>query len=213
MLNWSNRVTKSITFTQEEIDRDLLAQIEVELDRHPHKTFSDLCKEALWQLLNTPTSMLDAEPGLSVATSVPTSVATGVSAPVDSPVTTPITTPVAAPVVAQVTTSVAPPVTTPIAPAGVSIELDQIAQLRRQFYDLEQRMLSSESRRFDAIEQQIQHLERRLALLETQPDSHLGSPPAPEPIPEAIESAGDDAAQPAEADPLLSRLSQYIDEF
>jgi hypothetical protein len=209
MLNWSNRVTKSITFTKEEIDLDLLAQIEVELDRHPHKTFSDLCKEALWQLLNTPTSMLDAEPGLPVATSVPTSVATGVSAPVDSPVTTPIT----APVVAPVTTSVAPPVKTPIAPAGVSIELDQIAQLRRQFYDLEQRMLSSESRRFDAIEQQIQYLERRLALLETQPDSHLGSPPAPEQIPEAIESGGDDAAQPAEADPLLSRLSQYIDEF
>jgi hypothetical protein len=181
MLNWSNRVTKSITFTQEEIDQDLLAQIEVELDRHPHKTFSDLCKEALWQLLNTSTSMLDAKPEL--------------------PVTTPVTTP-------ATTQSVAP-----IAPARISSELEQIAQLRRQFYDLEQRLLSHESSRFEAIEQQIQYLAQKLERLEAQPVSHFDLPPSPEPIPEAIESEDDDADQPVEADPLLSRLSQYIDDF
>ncbi len=202
MLNWSNRVTKSITFTQEDIDLELLSQIEIELDRHPHKTFSDLCKEALWQLLNTPASSIEAELALSVTTPAVTPISTPADSLATSIIAVPISTKVAAPVVAA---------------PGTSSEMEQIAQLRRQFYDLEQRLLSRESSRFDAIEQQIQYLAQRLDLLENQPDPHYISPnstppPSPEPILEAIESADDGALTP-EADPLLSRLSQYIDEF
>ena len=202
MLNWSNRVTKSITFTREDIDLELLSQIEIELDRHPHKTFSDLCKEALWQLLNTPASSIEAELALSVTTPAVTPISTPADSLATSIIAVPISTKVAAPVVAA---------------PGTSSEMEQIAQLRRQFYDLEQRLLSRESSRFDAIEQQIQYLAQRLDLLENQPDPHYISPnstppPSPEPILEAIESADDGALTP-EADPLLSRLSQYIDEF
>ncbi|KOR38464.1 MULTISPECIES: hypothetical protein [Planktothricoides] len=54
---WSNKKTKNVEFTDEAADETLLAAVENELVKQPNKTFSDLCKEALWQLLYVPESV------------------------------------------------------------------------------------------------------------------------------------------------------------
>ena len=51
---------KSVEFVRDMADRTLLAAVEAEQERHPHKTFSDLCKEALWQFLYVSESLLPA---------------------------------------------------------------------------------------------------------------------------------------------------------
>jgi hypothetical protein len=51
MFQRSNKTNRSVTFNLEVADQTLLAVIETELAKQPHKTFSDLCKEALWQFL------------------------------------------------------------------------------------------------------------------------------------------------------------------
>jgi hypothetical protein len=51
MFPWSKKISKSVRFSQELADQSLLAVVETELVKQPHKSFSDLCKEALWQSL------------------------------------------------------------------------------------------------------------------------------------------------------------------
>ncbi|BAZ83219.1 MAG: plasmid segregation centromere-binding protein ParR [Sphaerospermopsis kisseleviana] len=57
MFQWSKKVVKSVTFNPEIGDESLLAQVESYLEAQPEKTFSDLCKEALWQALCVPDSV------------------------------------------------------------------------------------------------------------------------------------------------------------
>jgi hypothetical protein len=54
MFQWSNKTHKSVTFNRGVADQSLLDLLEAELEKHPHKTFSHLCKEALWQFLGIP---------------------------------------------------------------------------------------------------------------------------------------------------------------
>jgi TolA-binding protein len=54
---WSNKKTRNVEFTDEAADETLLAAVENELVKQPNKTFGDLCKEALWQLLYVPESV------------------------------------------------------------------------------------------------------------------------------------------------------------
>lgn len=54
MFQWSNKTHKSVTFNRGVADQSLLDLVEAELEKHPHKTFSHLCKEALWQYLGIP---------------------------------------------------------------------------------------------------------------------------------------------------------------
>jgi len=54
MFQWSKKVVKSVTFNPEIADESLLAQVENYLEAQPDKTFSDLCKEALWKFLCIP---------------------------------------------------------------------------------------------------------------------------------------------------------------
>jgi len=54
MFPWSKKTVKSVRFNQEVADQSLLAVVEAELMRQPYKTFSELCKEALWQFLCVP---------------------------------------------------------------------------------------------------------------------------------------------------------------
>ncbi len=56
MFQWSKKVVKSVTFNPEIADDSLLAQVENYLEAQPDKTFSDLCKEALWKVLCFPES-------------------------------------------------------------------------------------------------------------------------------------------------------------
>ncbi len=60
MFQWSKKVVKSVTFNPEIADESLLAQVENYLDTHRDKTFSDLCKEALWKALCVPESVQPA---------------------------------------------------------------------------------------------------------------------------------------------------------
>jgi hypothetical protein len=57
MFQWSKKVVKSVTFNPEIADESLLAQVENYLEEQPDKTFSDLCKEALWKVLCVPESV------------------------------------------------------------------------------------------------------------------------------------------------------------
>ncbi|MDB9453082.1 plasmid segregation centromere-binding protein ParR [Dolichospermum circinale] len=50
MFQWSKKVVKSVTFNPEIADESLLAQVENYLETQQEKTFSDLCKEALWKV-------------------------------------------------------------------------------------------------------------------------------------------------------------------
>lgn len=60
MFQWSKKVVKSVTFNPEIADESLLAQVENYLEAQPDKTFSDLCKEALWKVLCVPESVQSA---------------------------------------------------------------------------------------------------------------------------------------------------------
>jgi len=51
MFQWSKKTVKSVTFNPGISDESLLAQVESYLQANPSKTFSDLCKETLWQYL------------------------------------------------------------------------------------------------------------------------------------------------------------------
>ncbi|BAZ90547.1 hypothetical protein NIES932_20470 [Raphidiopsis curvata NIES-932] len=51
MFQWSRKTVKSVTFNPGISDESLLAQVESYLQVNPGKTFSDLCKESLWQYL------------------------------------------------------------------------------------------------------------------------------------------------------------------
>src|ERR687886_766630 len=62
MFPWSKKITKPVTFNSEVADDTLLAVVETELMKQPHKTFSDLCKEALWQFLCVPESVRPTTP-------------------------------------------------------------------------------------------------------------------------------------------------------
>ncbi len=46
---WAKK--KSVTFTSDSADQNLLADIEQVLAEHQYENFSDLCKQALWQFL------------------------------------------------------------------------------------------------------------------------------------------------------------------
>lgn len=49
---WANRKqTQSVTFTEDAADQTLLDAIEKELSQAKYQTFSNLCKQALWQFL------------------------------------------------------------------------------------------------------------------------------------------------------------------
>jgi hypothetical protein len=54
MFQWSNKTHKSVRFNRGVADQSLLDLVEAELEKHPDKTFSHLCKEALWQFLGIP---------------------------------------------------------------------------------------------------------------------------------------------------------------
>ncbi len=54
MFQWPKKVVKSVTFNPSVADESLLAAVEDYLEKLPDKTFSDICKQALWQSLCIP---------------------------------------------------------------------------------------------------------------------------------------------------------------
>ncbi|MBD2353922.1 plasmid segregation centromere-binding protein ParR [Tolypothrix sp. FACHB-123] len=166
MFQWSKKVVKSVTFNPGVADESLLALVESYLEKQVDKTFSDLCKEALWQSLCVPESV---KPGTQT-------------------------------------------------PSTTAVE-QEIGRLQHQLADLEERFFAKESHRLESMESQILHLTQQVA--------HLAIMVAERPVIQYAAPASASAASvgevvnntyvppppPQEVDPVISRLSQFLDDF
>ncbi|MBD0263594.1 MAG: plasmid segregation centromere-binding protein ParR [Tolypothrix sp. Co-bin9] len=167
MFKWSKKVVKSVTFNPAVADESLLDLVESHLEKDPEKTFSDLCKEALWQSLCVPES-------------------------------------------------VRPP-TTPAPATAPAFEEQQIAELQRQVADLEERFFAKESNRLEVMERQLLQLSQQVAQLAIM----VHERPIIQPQTQAISAPQEvvnhttytPAIPPQDVDPVISRLSQYLDDF
>ncbi|MCT7980564.1 hypothetical protein [Laspinema olomoucense] len=164
MVFWLSKTKKRVGFTDEVADQTLLAVVHKELQNQPHKSFGDLCKEALWHYLYVPES---------------------------------------------------------VKPTRKSAEAsDSIAELQGQLRSLEERVAAREASRLDALEQQLQQLSLQVGQLAIalnqrgnyQPPAQTYLEPIPEPQPEP-EPEPEPVAPPKPVDPLLQRLSSFIDDF
>ncbi|MGM3306639.1 plasmid segregation centromere-binding protein ParR [Anabaena sp. WFMT] len=162
MFQWSKKVVKSVTFNPEIADESLLAQVESYLEAQPEKTFSDLCKEALWQALCVPESVRPA-------------------------------------------------------PNTAALPMEQqIGELQRQLAGLEERFFAKESNRLEAMESQILQLTQQVAQLAIILSQGASTQPPTSSVPtvEVVNnSASTPDTAPQEIDPVISRLSQYLDDF
>jgi hypothetical protein len=157
MFQWSKKVVKSVTFNPEIADESLLAQVESYLETQPDKTFSDLCKEALWQAL-------------------------------------------------CVSESVRPSSN----PAAIALIEQQISDLQHQIAGLEERFFAKETNRLEAMEDQLLQLSRQVAQLAIMLNERPISVPTMEVVNHPTYTP---AAPPVEVDPVISRLSKFLDDF
>ncbi|MBN3872898.1 MULTISPECIES: plasmid segregation centromere-binding protein ParR [unclassified Nostoc] len=159
MFQWSKKVVKSVTFNPELADESLLAQVESYLEKQPDKTFSDLCKEALWQSLCVPESVQPAP-------------RTAATTPIDQ----------------------------------------QIGELQRQVAGLEERFFAKGSNRLEAMEHHLLQLSQQVAQLAliVNDRSFIQSPSQLEVVNNTSYTV---ATPPQEVDPVISRLSQFLDDF
>lgn len=169
MFQWSKKVVRSVTFNPGVADESLLALVDSHLEKDPEKTFSDLCKEALWQSLCVPES---ARP---------------------SP-------------------------TTPEKPTAPAFEEQQIAELQRQVAVLEERFFAKESNRLEVMERQLLQLSQQVAqlaiMVNERPIIQLQTQATSAPQ-EVVNHTNYTVAAtpPQDVDPVISRLSQYLDDF
>ncbi|MBH8564797.1 plasmid segregation centromere-binding protein ParR [Nostoc sp. CENA67] len=161
MFQWSKKVVKSVTFNPGVADESLLAVVESYLEQQPDKTFSDLCKEALWQSLCVPESVKPA-----------------------------------------------PKMATP-----ESVE-QKIEQLQRQVADLEERFFAKGTNRLEAMERHILQLTQQVAHLAIMVNerSIIQPPTTSAPAMEVV-NTNHFAGPVEEVDPVISRLSQFLDDF
>jgi hypothetical protein len=162
MFQWSKKVVKSVTFNPEIADESLLAQVENHLESQPDKTFSDLCKEALWQALCVPESVRPSQNTSAIA----------------------------------------------------SIE-QQIGELQLQLAGLEERFFAKESHRLEMMERQILQLTQQVAQLAMiLNERSLIQYPHPSAGVEVVTNPiYTPPPPPQEVDPVISRLSQFLDDF
>ena len=166
MFQWSKKVVKSVTFNPGVADESLLDLLERYLEEEPDKTFSDLCKEALWQALCVPDSVKPA------------------SKPEEG------------------------------GPVG-SME-QQVADLRRQMADLQERFFAKESNRLEMMERHLMQLSQQVAQLaiSLNQDVTIQTPIESKGATEAVKPAyPTPKAPPQEDDPVISRISQFVEDF
>ncbi|QJB25004.1 hypothetical protein [Limnospira fusiformis] len=194
---WVNKkLTQSVTFTEDAADQTLLEAIEKELSLTKYQTFSNLCKQALWQfLLSSPTTQTPVVNNdyRSEITS---------ERPVNPP-----------------------PNLKPIEEGLLSLQRqlgvlerqlqaqkteNQTQQLESQVNQLTQQLAQFQSAiasKLDATNEAIAQIPSQLPQITSPPPppepprSTAPSPPPPEPV------------HPQEADPLLQRLSSLVDDF
>ncbi|MDM9383219.1 plasmid segregation centromere-binding protein ParR [Chlorogloeopsis sp. ULAP01] len=175
MFQWSKKVVKSVTFNPGVADESLLTLVESHLEKEPEKTFSDLCKEALWQSLCVPESVRPSPQS--------------------------------------------PPPSTKL-PAAGGLE-PQIADLQSQLTDLEERFFAKTSHRLEMMERYLMQLSQQVAQLGMMVNklqviqTSTQSPPVVEVLNNTHTNTTTTSAvtPPQEVDPLISRLSQYLDDF
>lgn len=164
MFQWSKKVVKSVTFNPGVADESLLALVESHLEKQPDKTFSDLCKEALWQSLCVPESV---KPGPKTA--------------------------------------------------GTESVEQRIGELQHQMADLEERFFDKESHRLENMERQILQLTQQVAQLAIMVNERpiIQVPNQSAQVVEVVNTASTYAPPPPpqEVDPVISRLSQFLDDF
>jgi hypothetical protein len=157
MFQWSKKVVKSVTFNPDITDESLLAQVESYLEAKPEKNFSDLCKEALWQVLCVPDSELTV-------------------------------------------------------PHKSGMIEQQIGDLQRQIASLEQRFFAKESNRLEMVERQIYQLTQQVAQLAISLERPLTQQP-PTAVVNNPTYPPEPSSPPQEVDPVISRISQFLDDF
>jgi hypothetical protein len=162
MFQWSKKVVKSVTFNPGVADESLLALVESYLEKQVDKTFSDLCKEALWQSLCVPESV---KPGTQTSSTE-------------------------------------------------AVE-QQIGKLQNQLADLEERFFAKESHRLESMESQILQLTQQVAHLAIMVAERpvVIQPPTPAASVVNHTSYSAPPPPPQEVDPVISRLSQFLDDF
>ena len=175
MFQWSSKkVVKSVTFNPGVADESLLDVVERHLEKEPDKTFSDLCKEALWQALCVPESVRpDPQP-----------------------------------------TSAAPK-PKPKPPSEVG---EYVADLERKIADLEERFFTRESNRLATMEQHLTQLSQQVAQLAMMVNQGSVVQPANQSVSsEVFNNASvqnyEINTSHEEEDPLISRLSELVDDF
>jgi len=167
------KVVKSVTFNPGVADESLIDVGERHLEKEPDKTFSDLCKEALWQALCVPESVRpDPQPA---------------SAPIPKP--------------------------KPPSEVG-----EYVADLERKIADLEERFFTRESNRLATMEQHLTQLSQQVAQLAMMVNQGLVVQPsnqsaASEVLHNASVQAYEVNTPHEEEDPLISRLSELVDDF
>ena len=161
MFQWSKKVVKSVIFEPVAADESLLAMIKSYLENQPEKTFSQLCKEALWQSLCVPESVKPNPKG------------------------------------------------------AIKLEAGQnIADLKNQLSRLEEYFLSNQSYRLELIEHQIAQLSQQVAQLVITANQEPATQTA-----KSSETALDNSTNntvsstPEDIDPLISRLSHFLEDF
>jgi hypothetical protein len=153
MLPWSKKLTKSVTFNPEVADESLLAVVDTELAKQPQTTFSDLCKQALWQYLCIPES---------------------------------------------------------VRPNPNKAQNQQlVTELQGKLAEFEERLLAREQGRLEAMEFKLNQLTQQIGQLNLTISQQSYSI-HPVHLAQEVEEV---PYPPQEVDPLLSRLSAFLDDF
>ena len=198
MFQRSNKTNKSVTFNQEVADQTLLTVIETELAKQPHKTFSDLCKEALWQFLCVPESLRpspkigEMEQQIADLQQFAEFEKRG----------------------SAKSSAGAVSVFEPQQPKpGASQTEQQVAEVQRQLAALEQQVMAKESGRLETLERQLHQLSQQMMQLALQVSqgSPVKSSPLPEPPPQPVTPEPEPPIE--EIDPEIARLRGLLEEF
>ncbi|HBW56865.1 MAG TPA: hypothetical protein DEF27_03315 [Oscillatoriales bacterium UBA8482] len=186
---WPNRKqTQSVTFTEDAADQTLLDAIEKELSQAKYQTFSNLCKQALWQFLllskSEPTPPPPEIPNLNPPQVLPI-------LPNLQPLEERLF---------EIKNKLTDLEKKVLADDGTKTE-----KLETQFHQLTQQVTQLQT----SINQKLTEIATGLETVKSQPVIIMESKP-PQPEPETVSPSPESMA---EADPLLKRLGSLLDDF
>jgi TolA-binding protein len=193
---WANKkLTQSVTFTEDAADQTLLEAIEKELSLTRYQTFSNLCKQALWQFLSVSGSTPATPPKDSHIPQMS-----------DRPFSPPPNLQHIEEGLSKLQTQLGElerHVRTPVAGGNSTEQLEkQLLQLTQQLAQFQTAITLKLDAATDAIAQ-IPQMSPPTPATQPGAESPPEAQPAPPPQPAAQE----------QTDPLLKRLSSLVDDF